>query len=268
MTSRGGSVFLLALFTFTAVLLTASSVRAASPLDYWDPESLAKFMFPNIDEEWLRMPNILYYVLVPFIVAWTVVYGLLNELKIFRSYINWKVNFIIAFCMAFMLLPSGILIYLVTILYSFGTFFAVLCFGVLFILGTFFWARHRYNEWDNESFSVKQWQKTIDNSVKEAENQSKQVVQKQKKQRDEIDSIISNLRRKRADLYRKFGIARTNELRMADELNKRVIEHPEDQNGISKLRSERAKWSSEAESLQMQISSIESTLRQSEMKTV
>jgi hypothetical protein len=268
MIRRGGSIVLLSLFTLTALLLTASHVKAASPLDYWDPESLAKFMFPNIDEEWLRMPNIFYYVLVPFIIAWTVVYGLLNELRLFRSYINWKVNFIIAFCMAFMLLPTGVLIYLVTILYSFGTFFAVLCFGILFIVGTFMWARHRWYEWDNESFSVKQWQKTIDDSVKEAEKKSEQVEQIQKKQRSEIDTTISNLRRKRSDLYRKFGIARTNELHLADQLNKHVLEHPEDQGGIAKLRGERAKWSSEAESLQMQISAIESALRKAELKTV
>lgn len=130
--------------TMFLALLVASCVLAQSALAQyplgvvWDPDALAQFLFPGMSREWLRIPDVLYYVILPFIAAFTVIYGLLRELRIFRHAPN-KVNIILAFCMAFLLLPSGIITLLVTILYAGGAAIGMIAFGVLFIIGIVLW---------------------------------------------------------------------------------------------------------------------------------
>ena len=59
-------------------------------------------------------------------------------MKIFRKQSN-KLNGVIAFCFAFLLLPSGILTYIVNIFYAFGAFVGLIGFGILFIIGVILW---------------------------------------------------------------------------------------------------------------------------------
>jgi len=105
--------------------------------DWFNVESLVKFIFPNFPDEWLRVPQVIWYVIVPFITAFTVLYGLLIELRIFRN--MPKVNTMLAFCMAFLLLPSGMLTWIVTIFYAGGAFIGVMGFIFVFIAGVFIW---------------------------------------------------------------------------------------------------------------------------------
>ena len=104
---------------------------------WFSVENLVKFLFPNFPDEWLRIPQVILYVVVPFITAFTVLYGLLIELRIFRN--QPKVNTVLAFAMAFLLMPSGILTWIVTIFYAGGAFIGVMGFIVVFIIGVFIW---------------------------------------------------------------------------------------------------------------------------------
>lgn len=129
------------LFTlFAASCFLAQGVLAQYPLwAWWDPQALAQFLFPGMNPEWLRIPDVLYYVILPFIAAFTVIYGLLKELRIFRNVAN-KVNIVLAFVMAFMLLPSGVLTYIVTIFYAGSAFVGMMAFGIVFLVGIIIWA--------------------------------------------------------------------------------------------------------------------------------
>jgi len=123
-----------------AILLTLPTVGIAQltyPESLWDPEALATWVFPGMSEDWLRIPNVLYYVIFPFFTAFVVIYGILKELRIFRR--AGKLNGVIAFCFAFLLLPSGILTYIVNIFYAFGAFVGLIGFGILFIIGVILW---------------------------------------------------------------------------------------------------------------------------------
>jgi len=91
--------------------------------------------FPN---EWLVFPNIIYYLILPFVAIVAVVYGIISDLRIFR-YTKW-VRGVIAVAMAGMTLPSGWLIQAVLYLYSFNAAFAALAFGVVFFIGVILWA--------------------------------------------------------------------------------------------------------------------------------
>ena len=125
---------------FLSSCLFTNNVFAQYPWGVtWDPQALAQFLFPGMSSEWLRIPDVLYYVILPFIAAFTVIYGLLRELRIFRTNVPNKVNIILAFCMTFMLLPSGILTWVITILYAGSAFIGIVAFGILFIVGIVLW---------------------------------------------------------------------------------------------------------------------------------
>ena len=125
---------------FAILILTPTLVSAqidTYPTEFWNPQALAEWLFPGMSKDWVRMPNLIYYVIVPFITAVAVIYGILGQLRIFR---DWKTNLIISLCFAFLLLPSGILTTIVNIFYATGAFIGLISFGVLFVVGTLLWA--------------------------------------------------------------------------------------------------------------------------------
>lgn len=89
-------------------------------------------------DSWLVFPNIVYYLILPFIAIVAVVYGIISDLRIFR-YTRW-VRGVIAVAMAGMTLPSGWLISAVLAFYAFNAEFAALAFGVVFFIGVILWA--------------------------------------------------------------------------------------------------------------------------------
>lgn len=108
---------------------------------FYSPEALATFL--GVPAAWLAIPQVIYYVIVPFIVAFTVTYGILTELRIFRGLSSNKVNIVLAFAMSFLLLPSGILTLIVTYFYAASVFFGLIGFGLLFFFGTLMWVYGR-----------------------------------------------------------------------------------------------------------------------------
>jgi len=109
---------------------------------------------PNIQQnhpEWLTIPNVVYYLIFPFIAIVAVIYGILTEIRIFRSA---NVKFTLAFVMAGMSLPTGAMITTVYVLYTAGAWVAVVAFGCLFLLGTFFWAIGRGAQLKNELYDI------------------------------------------------------------------------------------------------------------------
>lgn len=104
---------------------------------FYSPEALATFL--GVPSDWLGIPKVIYYVIVPFIVAVTVTYGILTELNIFRSYKAGRINIILSIAMSFLLLPSGVLNLIVTYFYAANVFIGLIGFGFLFLIGTIMW---------------------------------------------------------------------------------------------------------------------------------
>ena len=133
-----GFSFILGFLLSTQLAFAQQFVDLQNYLGSWfSVENLVKFIFPGYPDEWLRVPQVIYYVIIPFITAFTVLYGLLVEFRIFQR--APKVNAVLAFAMAFLLMPSGILTWIVTVLYAGGAFLGVVAFIVVFIIGIFIW---------------------------------------------------------------------------------------------------------------------------------
>jgi len=95
----------------------------------------------NVPEEWLSLPNFVYFIVFPFVAAWAVIYGVMEEIQIFRrARTSHKV---VSFVMAAMLLPSGWLMIIVNYFYMFDAWVALVAFGVVFLVGTLTWGYGR-----------------------------------------------------------------------------------------------------------------------------
>lgn len=140
----------------------------------YSPEALATFL--GVPPDWLAAPKVIYYVIVPFIVAVTVTYGILVELNIFRSSRAYRVNIILSVAMSFLLLPSGILTIIVTYFYAAGTFIGLIGFGILFIFGVIAWvygSSHRI--WGEQVPKHIQYGKQINQRMRELNNEIRRL---------------------------------------------------------------------------------------------
>lgn len=114
------------------LLLVPVSVNAQSLLTEWF----------NIPAEWTTPPNIIYYVFIPFLGTFAIIWGILTATRtpIFR---NQRVNILISLVFTIALFYSSILPAIVLYLFTLGGFFGVLAFFVLFFVLTFLFGRRK-----------------------------------------------------------------------------------------------------------------------------
>jgi len=133
----------LAVFIFCSLLLSSVVFAQTNwlfnlPDQYsMDIKSMVKFVIPGARDEWLTLPNFFYFIVFPFIAAWAVIYGIMEEIRIFRR--SKTPQKIISFVMAALLLPSGWLLIIVNYFYAFDAWVALMAFGIIFFIGIFFW---------------------------------------------------------------------------------------------------------------------------------
>lgn len=121
---------------FLTFLLILSPVSAQSLFREW-------YEWLNIPEDYSTFPNLFYFVLLPFLGTFTIIWGILTNLKIFKLR---KVNVLLSLIFAFSLLYSGILLAITFYLFQIGGFFGVLVFFVLFIVLTSLYSYRRIGE--------------------------------------------------------------------------------------------------------------------------
>jgi len=133
----------LVVFVFCSLLLSSVVFAQAGwpfnlPEQYsMDIKNMVKFVIPGARDEWLTLPNFFYFIVFPFVAAWAVIYGIMEEIRIFRT--AKTPQKIISFVMAALLLPSGWLLIIVNYFYAFDAWVALMAFGIIFFIGIFFW---------------------------------------------------------------------------------------------------------------------------------
>jgi len=133
---------LLFVFAMLSVSLVSTTVFAQYgwynvPFDWRNTMALILGMDPaKIPSDWLGIPNVIYFIIFPYIAIVTVLYGVFSEIRIFRSS---TVKTILAIVIAGMSLPTGALISTVYWMYTIGAWVAVFGFGLVFILGAILW---------------------------------------------------------------------------------------------------------------------------------
>jgi len=188
------------LFFLTTFLLLSSNIVSAQigNLGGFDLQNTAKLILGyDVNPKDLAFPNFIYFIVFPFIAIVTVLYGVMTEIRIFRS---TTVKTILSITMAGMTLPTGIMLTTVYYLYSIGAWVAVAGFGVVFILGTILWGVGRvgglaYNISDTkrEISTINQQLKQLDQSLKDGKIKQEDYLDQQSKLRIKKRRMIQSL---------------------------------------------------------------------------
>jgi len=174
------------IFFIFSILTFLSLISLVTAQAYWWPQqndviNLISTLL-NLPKGSLEASNFLWYVLVPFIAIWAIVLGFLRTLRIFPN--QRTIELIIAFCMAFATLPTGIFMSFVNLLLGFSGVWATGVFFVMFIAGVFLYGR---------GWTGSLWQeKGTENKIRQIEQKIKDFDRKIAKadpntQRDLID---------------------------------------------------------------------------------
>lgn len=83
-------------------------------------------------EDWLWFPAFIYYGIVPLTGVWLILYGFLDQLRIFRREI---INGVLAFLIAFSTIPLGLFVSMVALMFGMLGVYATIVFVILAIIG-------------------------------------------------------------------------------------------------------------------------------------
>jgi hypothetical protein len=94
-------------------------------------------------EGWLRTDTFIWYCFIPLAGVWMIIFGFLDRIRIFKGSINAVLSFLIAFSM----IPLGIFVIIVSLLFSIMGVYSVGLFVGLFFIGTIFYSRGLVGAW-------------------------------------------------------------------------------------------------------------------------
>jgi len=122
----------------------------------------------GFQESWTQFPDLIKYVLVPFLGIFTIVYAFLRELRIFKR-TRWSMP-VLAFLITFSTLPcpmpfmgdDKLFVYIVNKLFAILGTWSVLMFGFIFFFGVLYYAKLRKAEWGSAVASAQIENEAID----------------------------------------------------------------------------------------------------------
>jgi len=94
-------------------------------------------------EGWMRTDTFIWYCFIPLAGVWMIIFGFLDKIRIFKGSINAVLSFLIAFSM----IPLGIFVILVSLLFSIMGVYSVFLFVGLFFIGTILYSRGLIGAW-------------------------------------------------------------------------------------------------------------------------
>jgi hypothetical protein len=121
-------------------LCIAPYTEVPSNLRGYELPPYAKFFFHKLlglPEQWGYVPAIIYLFILPFAAVYTLVWAFLQSLGIFSN-VPSSVNRVLALIVAFLSIPVGYFIRIVSILFGFLGIWSIVVFVATFIVGAFF----------------------------------------------------------------------------------------------------------------------------------
>lgn len=163
-------------FIFLFILLIPTLVSARTP--YW-----AEYL--HIPDDYATMPNLLYFVLIPFLGTFAISWGLLTSINIFH---NYRVNVLLALVFATSLMYYGVLLAITHYLFAIGGIVGVILFFVMFFVMSSLYGYKKTTEsyidstkaFREEKEKIKQRKKTLE-SLKRLNDE---LIDKRKKQHE------------------------------------------------------------------------------------
>lgn len=99
----------------------------------------------GLPDDWLYFPAIFYLFIVPFVGIFAIVFGFLREINIFRTATN--LNWVIALMIAISIIPLGVFVRIVNVLFATMGIYSTFIFAALFFLGVIYVFIQRVTGW-------------------------------------------------------------------------------------------------------------------------
>lgn len=145
----------------------------------------------HIPSDYSTMPNLLYFVILPFLGTFAIIWGILTNVNIFK---NYKVNVLLSLIFAFSLLYYGILLAITHYLFAFGGIFGVIAFFVLFFaLSSLYTAKKIGEDYGETRKILKKYEKERQEKVKKIKEESKEKIKGKKKLAEELEETKNSL---------------------------------------------------------------------------
>lgn len=133
-------IFFITLF-FSLFVFSDLVLAQFATADVWGG---TKSWFANtlgVPEDWIEWPNVFWLIMLPYIATLAIIFGLLEEIRIFRHAEHKMIIYlIIAAGWAMFLIPTGFLGTVASVFYTIGAALSVIIFSLMFIFGVFIWA--------------------------------------------------------------------------------------------------------------------------------
>jgi hypothetical protein len=130
---------------------------------------------------WLRTDTFIWYCFIPLAGVWMIIFGFLDKIRIFKGSINAVLSFLIAFSM----IPLGIFVLIVALLFSIMGVYSVFLFVGLFFIGTILYSRGLIGGWKYAYGGVKgSYEKSISKEDKVIANAMGEVARLKAEMKD------------------------------------------------------------------------------------
>jgi hypothetical protein len=153
------AVLILAPVLFIIVMLGVSGVFKGFSVGSANPEEKCNLgpacplgIAIGFPEGWLRTDTFIWYCFIPLTGVWMIIFGFLDRIRIFKGSINAVLGFLIAFSMV----PLGIFVIIVTLLFNVMGVYSVVMFMILFFVGTYLYSRGLMFGWRGQYGSYAQ----------------------------------------------------------------------------------------------------------------
>ena len=111
----------------------------------WATPTIRIFFGPDVPAEYLTSNNFFQMLILPWLAIWFVMWGILEELRIFRR--KTSLNAVIAFLISFMAGATGGMLGVVRWMYGWAGVYGALAFGALMFVGISLWFAVRLSSW-------------------------------------------------------------------------------------------------------------------------
>jgi hypothetical protein len=170
----------------------------------------------GLPEEWAptqNLSNFIFNFMVPFLALYTILLALLKQLRLF-----WRSNaaqWVIAFAMAFMTLPSRVFVTFVQVTLALAGMWGYLMFLAMFFIGSYFYSLFFVRRWGRKADIYKAYR----NTIRRLSNEEAMLMKEEKTLIDELSTVkdqkeIDRIRKRLTEVREQLAKVR-NQLRQA-----------------------------------------------------
>jgi len=175
---------------FSILLFLIPSLVSAQYFRNW-------YEWLHVPPEYSRPPDILYFLILPFLGVFAIVWGVLTKIEIFKQH---RVNLLLALIFALSMVYYGHLFKFVHFLYSIGSFFAFLAYAFLFFSGVWLFSKRKVRDWKSSELR----------ELKEAERELRELRENLKEVNRELtyetnEKTIEQLKQKKSSFESRIG---------------------------------------------------------------